>query len=206
MKKIIISFFTIILVQSIAFADVIYAPLDSENAVIQQSERKADTERWHSVLGKKKIEIVYDGEIKEKYKVYADKISHLIDLGELDILQVRDLYLDKSGITYSEDGVSIPFVTSVSYKSGIIPMATMNTTGEMLLELDGNRVSNIDLIYFSDSNGFEEFGRKYGAIDNYDAQFLENVAVNVLHEMYQNEKYLSDLVRVTGLNLSVELN
>ncbi|MBC75333.1 MAG: hypothetical protein CME64_04890 [Halobacteriovoraceae bacterium] len=175
-----------------------HAPLDSDYAVETQNAREKNMHVWMPVLDSR-IELVKNNKVEEEFQSYTNEIQDAINLESLKTLQIRDVYVDQSRVSITESVIKIPFVASVRYEESLLKQGTLNTSGVITLKNESDVITVVDLVYFSDSQILEEYGRNLGILDAYGAEFLVNVSSSILLDHFSNQKLLNKILAVSSI-------
>lgn len=162
------------------------------NRVISQEDRVSKTSDWKEIL-EGRIEIIKENKVKERNQSFANAISNHLNLEQLETLQMGNLYISTHDISYNENFITFPFVMSIRYKEDIFSQGTNNVRGAIQVEIEGTEIKSFELLYYSDSWWFEEFGRFVGFLDSYGEDFLENICSPFLFELFKDKKYIDKL-------------
>jgi hypothetical protein len=198
-----------------AFADPNETKSPNYSPVPTAQARSLDTKNYLRFPGWSNIEIIKEGAIDPKLseQIETTHWSENAILSQLKWLQIRDFDVKVSQILATSNShleIIIPFAVGVRYQengtvSQTFAQGTINVEGMIILTFQNGAVVDIRIEHYDDSQEVERWGRKLGAIDQYDGEFIKGVITrplkNYLSEPNSQENLIK-LLKTHGIQFS----
>lgn len=189
-----------------AFAESNEAKTPNYSPVPTAQTRSLDTKNYLRFPGWNNIEIVNEGVIDPKLSEQIE-ITHWSEdasLSQLKLLQIRDFDVKVSQILAPSNShleIIIPFAVGVRYQengtvSQALAQGTINVEGLIILSLQNGAVVDIRIEHYDDSQEVERWGRKLGAIDQYDGEFIKGVVTRPLENYLAKPNSRENLIKL----------
>lgn len=167
-------------------------------------ERRSDSD-FMSFPGWQDIAIVQDGHVNETYAAQLDASQWDADIpmDSFKWLVLRDFDIKTAGIASTTTSALIPFAVGLRYQAGgyfwseMISQGTINAMGTIELVIKDDKIVDVKVLKYYDSQDVEQYERKLGLINKYDSDFVVGIIRPLLKNYLtakQNLQILIDLV------------